>query len=375
MYIYEQREWPRFHWDRERLAEPLAALRHQQGRLVGGMEALGFKLRQEAVLETLTSDVVMTSEIEGEKLDPEQVRSSIARRLGMNIGGLKPADRNVEGIVEMMLDATRAYDQPLTEDRLFAWHASLFPTGRSGMTRIRVGAWRDDRAAPMQVVSGPVGRERVHFEAPAADRLDQEMTAFLVDFNRRTHADPVIRAALAHLWFVTIHPFDDGNGRIARAIADMVLARSEKSAQRFYSMSAQVRQERDAYYDILARTQQGTLDVTPWMEWFLGCLGRAIDGAQTTLGAVLAKARFWESISSVALNARQRLVVNRLLDGFEGKLTSSKYARLTKCSQDTASRDIAALVERGVLVRNPEGGRSTSFALAGGERDAGGGAR
>src|SRR5439155_11292265 len=363
MYIHEQKHWPRLYWDRERLAEPLAAVRHEQGRLSGRMEALGFNLRQEAVLETLTSDVLKTSEIEGEKLDPEQVRSSIARRLGMDIGGLKPADRNVEGIVEMMLDATRRYDQPLTEERLFAWHASLFPTGQSGMTKIRVGAWRDDSAGPMQVVSGPVGRERVHFQAPAADRLDHEMKAFLDDFNGKAEADLVLRAALAHLWFVTIHPFDDGNGRIARAIADMVLARSENSPQRFYSMSAQIRQERNAYYSILEETQKGTLDITPWMEWFLGCLGRAIDGAQTTLGAVLAKARFWESIAGVALNERQRLVVNRLLDGFEGKLTSSKYAKLVKCSQDTAARDIAFLVEHGVLVRNPGGGRSTSYSL------------
>jgi Fic family protein len=285
-------------------------------------------------------------------------------RTAPDIGGLKPADRNVEGIVEMMLDATRRYDQPLTEERLFAWHASLFPTGQSGMTKIRVGAWRDDSAAPMQVVSGPVGRERVHFQAPAADRLDREMKAFLDDFNGKADADLVLRAALAHLWFVTIHPFADGNGRIARAIADMVLARSENSPQRFYSMSAQIRQERSDYYNMLEQTQKGTLDITPWMGWFLGCLARAIEGAQITLGAVLAKARFWESISSVAVNERQRLVLNRLLDGFEGKLTSSKYAKLAKCSQDTASRDIASLVERGVLVRNPQGGRSTSYALA-----------
>ncbi len=371
MYIHEQKDWPRLYWDRERLAEPLAAVRHEQGRLSGRMEALGFNLRQEAVLETLTSDVLKTSEIEGEKLDPEQVRSSIARRLGMDIGGLKPADRDVEGIVEMMLDATRRYDQPLTEERLFAWHASLFPTGQSGMTKIRVGAWRDDSAGPMQVVSGPVGRERVHVQAPAADRLDREMKAFRDDFNGKAQADPVLRAALAHLWFVTIHPFDDGNGRIARAIADMVLARSENSPQRFYSMSAQIRQERSDYYNILEQTQKGTLDITPWMGWFLGCLARTIEGAHITLGAVLAKARFWESISGVAVNERQRLVLNRLLDGFEGKLTSSKYAKLAKCSQDTASRDIASLVERGVLVRNPQGGRSTSYALARIEPDAG----
>src|SRR6266478_4460390 len=368
-YIHQLPDWPRFHWNCERLAEPLATTSRQQGRLFGHMEALGFSLRQEAVLQTLTSDVLKTSEIEGEKLDAEQVRSSIARRLGMDIGGLQPADRNVEGIVEMMLDATRHYDQPLTAERLFAWHASLFPTGRSGMTKIRAGAWRDDSAGPMQVVTGPVGKERVHFQAPAADRLDREMQAFLDDFNAKADVDLVLKAGLAHLWFVTIHPFDDGNGRIARAIADMALARSENSPQRFYSMSAQIRQERNEYYSILEETQKGTLDITPWMEWFVGCLGRAIEGAHTTLGAVLAKARFWESVAGVALNERQRLVPNRLLDGFEGKLTSSKYARLGKCSQDTASRDIVSLVERGVLVRNPEGGRSTSYALARRETD------
>ncbi len=364
MYIHELQDWSRFDWNRERLAEPLAEVRHRQGRLIGYMEALGFNLRQEAVLQTLTADVLKSSEIEGEKLDAEQVRSSIARRLGMDIGALKPADRHVEGVVEMMLDATRHYDQPLTVERLFSWHASLFPTGRSGMTKIRVGAWRDDGTGPMEVVSGPVGKEHVHFQAPAAKRLDAEMQAFLEWFNGNADIDPVLKAGLAHLWFVTIHPFDDGNGRVARAIADMALARSEKTPQRFYSMSAQIRQERAAYYDILEQTQKETMDITTWMEWFLGCLGRAIDGAQTTLSAVLAKARFWEAIAGVVINERQRLVLNRLLDGFEGNLTTSKYAKLAKCSQDTALRDILYLVEHGTLVRNPEGGRSTSYTLA-----------
>ncbi|HUN86783.1 MAG TPA: Fic family protein [Terracidiphilus sp.] len=363
MYIHELKDWPQFHWKQDRLAEPLASVRHQQGRLVGHMEALGFDLRQEAVLRTLTSDVLKSSEIEGEKLDAEQVRSSIARRLGMDIGALKPADRNVEGIVEMMLDATRHFSEPLTAERLSAWHASLFPTGRSGMTKIRVGARRDDSTGPMQVVSGPIGKEHVHFEAPTATRLDAEMRTFLDWFNAEPEIDPVLKAGLAHLWFVTIHPFDDGNGRMARAIADMALARSENSAQRFYSMSAQIRQERQSYYEILETTQKGTMDITPWMEWFLGCLGRAIDGAQTTLSAVLAKARFWESISAIAINERQRAVLNRLLDGLEGKLTSSKYAKLAKCSQDTAQRDIQYLVEHGILFRNPEGGRSTSYSI------------
>lgn len=364
MYIHELQDWPRFRWDTDRLAKPLASVRHRQGRLTGRMESLGFNLQQEAVLRTLTADVLKSSEIEGEKLEAEQVRSSIARRLGMDVGALKPADRHVEGVVEMMLDATRRYDQPLTAERLFSWHAALFPTGRSGMTKIRVGAWRDDGTGPMRVVSGPIGKERVHFAAPPAARLEREMTNFLEWFNRPADIDEVLKAALSHLWFVTIHPFDDGNGRIARAIADMVLARSEKSPQRFYSMSTQIRQERAAYYDILEQTQRRTMDITPWMDWFLGCLGLAIEGAQTILGAVLAKARFWESVRGVPLNERQTLVLNRLLDGLEGKLTTSKYAKLTKSSQDTALRDILPLVERGILVRGLEGGRSTSYALA-----------
>jgi Fic family protein len=364
MYIHQIPEWPRFEWRQERLAQPLAGVRYRQGRMIGHMEALGFELRQEAVLHTLSEDVLKSTEIEGEKLDAAQVRSSIARRLGIDIGALKPADRAVEGVVEMMLDATGNYDEPLTAERLFGWHASLFPTGRSGLIRITAGAWRNDRTGPMQVVSGPIGREHVHFKAPPAARLRREMRMFLDWFNKTATVDPVLKAAQAHLWFVTIHPFDDGNGRMARAIADMSLARSENSPQRFYSMSAQIQQERAAYYDALERTQKGAMDITPWMEWFLGCLGRAIDGAQTTLAAILSKARFWESIAGVAINERQRLVLNRLLDGFEGKLTTSKYAKLAKCSQDTALRDILALAEHGILIRGTERGRSTSYALA-----------
>ena len=366
-HIHELPDWPNFGWDQQSLASVLATVRHQQGRLIGRMEGLGFPLQQEAVLQTLTEDVVKSSEIEGERLDQSQVRSSIARRLGMNVGGVDVVDREVEGVVEMMLDATCNYDQPLTAERLSGWHASLFPTGRSGMRRLHVGTWRDDNTGPMQVVSGPVGRERVHFEAPAAGRLEREIRAFLHWFNEdggRTGVDDVLRAGLAHLWFVTIHPFDDGNGRIARAIADMVLARSEHSAQRFYSMSAQIRHERNDYYEILERTQKGTLDVTPWMEWFLGCLGRAIDGAQTTLASVLKKARFWQTVRDVPINGRQRLVLNRVLDGFEGKLTTSKWVTIAKCSSDTALRDIVDLVERGVLIRNPGAGRNTSYSLA-----------
>lgn len=363
MYIHELADWPHFRWKNEVLAKPLVEVRHRQGLLIGHMGALGFNLRQEAVLQTLTADVLKSSEIEGERLDAEQVRSSIARRLGIDIGALKPADRNVEGVVEMMLDATRRYDRPLTTDRLFAWHAALFPTGRSGMRKIKAGAWRDDSHGPMQVASGAIGKERVHFEAPAAPRVDKEMNTFLDWFNANNELDLVMKAGLAHLWFVSVHPFDDGNGRIARAIADMALARSENSPQRFYSMSTQIRQERNAYYEILERTQKADMDVTRWMEWFLACLGRAIEGAQTVLSGILAKAKFWERIRELAINNRQRLVLNKLLDGFEGKLTTTKYAKLTKSSQDTALRDIAYLVEKRVLVRSSEGGRSTCYSL------------
>ena len=364
MLIHEQPGWPHLHWNDRVPAGVLAEVRHRQGRLIGRMEAFGFDLQREAVLGTLVEDVVKSSDIEGERLDAGQVRSSVARRLGMHAGGRGRTDRDVEGVVEMMLDATRRYDEPLTAGRLFDWQASLFPTGRSGMRRITVGTWRKSDSDPMQVVSGPAGRERVHFEAPTAARLDMEMGAFLEWFEAPTETDPVLIAGLAHLRFVTIHPFDDGNGRIARAVADMALARSEGSSQRFYSMSSQIRAERNAYYGVLERTQRGTTDVTEWMDWFLACLGRSIDSAGTALAGVLAKARFWDRATGLSLNDRQRLVLNRLLDGFEGKLTTSKWAKLAKCSQDTALRDIAFLVDRGVLVRNPGGGRSTSYGLA-----------
>jgi Fic family protein len=363
IYIHELSDWPEFRWDQNRLAERLAAVRHRQGRLIGRMEALGFALRSEATLENLTQEVLKSSEIEGEILDREQVRSSIARRLGIDIGGLTAADRHVEGVVEMMLDATEKNSEPLTEERLFGWHAAMFPTGRSGMKRIKVGGWRDDASGPMQVVSGPIGRERVHYEAPPAPRLAAEMKAFLDWFNGEAAIDPVLKAAVAHLWLVTVHPFDDGNGRIARAIADMALARSEGTAQRFYSMSAQIRQERNAYYDILEHTQKGDLDITPWLEWFLGCLDRAFDGAEHTLANVFNKARFWEKHAGAAFNDRQRDMLNRLLNGFEGKLTTSKWALIEKCSQDTALRDIDDLVARGILRKDPAGGRSTSYSL------------
>ena len=343
--------------------DQLAMVRHRQGRLVGRMETLGFDLRQEATLNTLTDDVVKSSEIEGEILDSAQVRSSVARRLGMDAGGLRHVDRNVEGNVELMLDATVDYAQPLSADRLFGWHAALFSTGRSGLRRTVAGGWRNDSAGPMQVVSGPIGRERVHFEAPAAARIDREMQAFLEWFNAPADVDPVLKAGLSHLWFVTIHPFDDGNGRIARAVTDMVLARSENSPQRFYSMSSQIRQERAAYYRILERTQRGGTDVSEWMDWFVACLGRAIENADTTVNAAVGKARFWERLANVPVNDRQRRVINYLLNGFQGKLTTSRWARMTKCYQDTALRDITDLVERGVLARNPVGGRSVSYGL------------
>lgn len=363
-FIHEFPDWPTFRWDSERLAAPLAAVRHRQGRLLGRMEALGFALREEAVLRTLTEDVLKSSEIEGEALDREQVRSSIARRLGMDVGALLPADRDVEGVVEMMLDATQQFGAALTEDRLFGWHAALFPTGRSGMRRIGVGAWRTDATGSMQVVSGPLGRERVHFEAPAATRLSAEAAVFLDWFNGGPPLDPVLKAAVAHLWFVTLHPFDDGNGRMARAIADMQLARAEGSPQRFYSMSAQIRQERTAYYAILEKTQRGDMDVTGWVLWFLECLDRAFDGAERILSTVLRKAQVWDVLAGHPLNERQHKVINRLLDGFEGKLTTSKWAALAKTSPDTALRDISDLVARGILVKDAAGGRSTSYSLA-----------
>lgn len=363
MYLWQKSGWPSLTWDERSLTKQLAMVSREQGRLLGKMEALGFELRSEAHLRTLTEDVVNSSEIEGEKLERNQVRSSIARRLGMDVGGLVPSERHVEGVVEMMLDATGNHAGALTEERLFAWHASLFPTGRSGMSKIRVGNWRDDSHGPMQVVSGPVEREKIYYEAPPAERLPEEMAKFLRWFEQPGDTDPLLIAGLAHLWFVTIHPFEDGNGRIARAIADMALARSEKTGQRFYSMSAQIRRERKAYYDTLEQTQKGELDVTRWQDWFLNCLHRAIEGAQDTLSAVLGKARFWEHFAKEPLNERQIRVLNRLLDGFEGKLTTSKWAKIAKCSQDTAYRDILDLVDRGALQKDPGGGRSTSYSL------------
>ena len=365
LYIHQQKSWPEFRWDQEAILKPLSDVRNRQGRLFGRMESLGFELRAEALLETLTEDVLKSSEIEGEILDKGQVRSSIAKRLGMDVGGAEEADRNVDGVVEMMLDATQRYAEPLTSERLFGWHASLFPTGHSGMSKITVAAWRPADVDPMQVVSGYYGKQKVHFEAPGGALLEAEMDRFLTWFNGDDRMEPVLKSAIAHLWFVTIHPFEDGNGRIARAIADMALARSENSPQRFYSMSAQIRVERKRYYDVLEATQKGDLTIDAWLAWFLECLLRDIDGAEDILGAVLTKARFWERLAGQPLSDRQRTMINRLLDGFEGKLTSGKWAVITKTSPDTALRDITDLVERGILVKEPGGGRSTSYALAG----------
>ena len=361
-YIHQLPDWPHFRWRDKDLVEKLATVRHHQGRLLGRMEGLGFTLRDEATLRTLTEEVVKTSEIEGERLDMDQVRSSLARRLGMERGAIAaPVDHNVEGIVEVILDATRKYDQPLTEERLFGWHAALFPNGWSGMNKIAVAQWRN---ASIEVVSGPDGKHRVHFEGPPAPRVGKEMKAFLEWFNAANpKTDLVLKAGITHLWFVTIHPFEDGNGRIARALAEMMLARSEKTTQRFYSFSAQIRRERDKYYDCLEDTQKGNLDVTDHLFWFLDCLGRAFEGAEKTLADVLHKSTFWDKHDSSALNERQRKIINMLLNGFEGKLTSSKWAKITNSSQPTAGRDIDDLMKRGILTKDAAGGRSTSYSL------------
>jgi len=362
-YIHQKNTWPHFTWKNKGLLVTLGKVRNMQGKLTGKMESLGFALRNEAILETLTLDVLKSTEIEGEILNPEQVRSSIARHLGMNISGLVASDRNVDGMVEMMLNATQQYKKRLTSERLFDWHSALFPTGRSGMSKITVGNWRNDSAGPMQVVSGAMGKEKVHFQAPDASNLENEMKAFLNWFNNEDNLDPVIKAGLAHLWFVTIHPFDDGNGRIARALTDMLLARSDGSSQRFYSMSAQIRLERKNYYEILENTQKGNLDVTDWLQWFLSCLMNALNTTDKTLAKVLYKSQFWKKHATTILNERQKRLLNKLLDGFDGKLTSSKWAKIAKCSADTALRDIQDLITKEILRKEPAGGRSTNYEL------------
>jgi Fic family protein len=363
MYIWQHKDWPDFAWKDQDLIPMLIQAHREQSRLRGKMETMGFESRDETILQTLTEDIVKSSEIEGEKLNNEQVRSSIARRLGMDIGGLTATDRNVERVVEMMLDATQNFGAPLTEDRLFSWHHALFPTGRSGMRIIMVGYWRPEGSDPMQVVSGSGRRERIHYEAPPAIQVPAEMQRFLEWFNEPNNLDPLLFAGLAHLWYVTIHPFEDGNGRIARAIADMALARGENSLQRSYSMSAQIRRELGNYYDTLEMTQQATLDITAWQKWFLDCLNHAFEGAHGRLGDALRKARFWEHFAREPLNEREIKVLRRMMDNWEGKLTSSKWAKIAKCSQDTAGRDIKDLIERGALKKDPGGGRSTSYSI------------
>lgn len=361
VYIHEQDNWPYFNWDKSKVMLKLGETRNLQGKLLGKMETLGFDLQNEAVLNTLTLDVIKSSEIEGEILELEQVRSSIARRLGLDIAGSIYSERNVDGVVEMMLDATQRYFTPLTSSRLFDWHAALFPTGRSNMNKITVAGWR--KKGPMQVISGPMGKEKVHYEAPQSERIPQEMDAFLNWFEHEVELDLVVKAAIAHLWFVIIHPFDDGNGRISRTISDMLLARSDKSVQRFYSMSAQIRIERKAYYSILEKTQKGNLDITEWILWFLNCLTNAIDATEEILSHVFSKAEFWKRHSTTILNERQQKIINKLLDGFSGKLTSSKWGKINKCSQDTALRDIQDLIKKGILQKEASGGRSTNYEL------------
>jgi len=363
-FIHQKDNWPEFTWNSNDFLGLLSEARNLQGRLIGKMETLGFDLRNEALLDTLTLDVLKSSEIEGEFLNPDQVRSSIARRLGMEIAGAVDSDRSVEGVVEMMLDATQRCFDPLTADRLFGWHAALFPTGRSGMFKITVADWRKDSTGPMQVVSGAMGKEKVHFQAPDSDLVEKEMTRFLNWFNN-SKIDFVIKAAIAHLWFVTIHPFEDGNGRITRALTDMLLAQADKSNQRFYSMSAQIRLERKQYYEILEKTQKENLDITDWIVWFLNCLINALISTDSILTKVLFKADFWQKHIDTAINDRQRKLLNRLMDGFDGKLTSSKWAKIAKCSKDSAVRDINDLIDKGILQKEAAGGRSTNYELIG----------
>jgi Fic family protein len=363
-YIYQRSDWPAFRWNADLISTLLADVRHRQGRLIGRMEALGISLRNESVVQSLTEEVVRSSQIEGEELDRAQVRSSVARQLGLRIQGMVASGRSVDGVVAMLVDATQNYDKPLNKRRLLSWHSKLFPTGESGFHKIRRGRWRNDSSGAMQVVSGQIGREKVHFEAPIASQVEREMKEFLRWCETENTLDQVLRAGLAHLWFVTIHPFDDGNGRIARAIADMMLARAERSPHRFYSMSAQIHQERKEYYKILEHAQKGSLDVTKWLEWFLSCLGRAFVGTEATLSAVSTKARFFTWLANNPLNERQVKIITRLIDGLEGVLSSSKWAKLARCSQDTASRDINDLVQRGLLVKSKVGGRSTNYTLS-----------
>jgi len=362
-YIHQKENWPNFKWDDKSLIDLLSEVRNLQGRIVGKMEALGFNLRNEAVLETLTLDVLKSTEIEGEILDAKQVRSSLAKRLGIQIENSVYSERNVDGVVDMLIDATQKFNDKLTIKRLFDWHFSLFPTGRSGMFKIKVGNWRVDTTGPMQVVSGAMGKEKVHFEAPNSELIEKEMTLFLNWLNSDKKNEPVIKAGIAHLWFITIHPFEDGNGRISRAITDMLLTRADGVSQRYYSMSAQIRLERKEYYEILEKTQQGSLDVTEWLVWFLNCLLNTIKSSEIILNKVLYKHKFWNEYAIEIQNERQKRMLNKLLDGFTGKLTTSKWAKINKCSQDTALRDIQFLIEKGIMKKDNAGGRSTNYEL------------
>lgn len=363
IYIYQKEDWPNFKWDSKEIILPLSNVRYLQGKLLGKMEALGFELKSEAVLETLTTEVIKSSEIEGLVLDLDQVRSSIARRLGIKVSGLVPSDRNVDGVVEMMIDATQNTNKTMTAERLFGWHSAIFPSGRSGMYKIIVGNWRDDSTGPMQVVPGAMGKEKVHYQAPPAIDIKKEMKTFLLWFNKDSAEDLLIKSALAHLWFVTIHPFEDGNGRIARALGDMLLAKSDGSSQRFYSMSLQIRAERKEYYNILEKTQKGSLDITPWLSWYLKCLENVLNSSDTVFSKVLNKHKFWTKYASEILNNRQILLINKLLDDFTGVMTTSKWAKIAKCSQDTALRDIQDLLEKKIIQKNSSGGRSTNYSL------------
>lgn len=362
-YIYQYAEWPNFTWDNNRISNLLAKVRNTQGRLIGKMEALGFDLQNEAFLETLTTDILTSNEIEGVLLNKAEVRSSIAQRLGIDIGGLLQTNRNIEGIVDMMFDATKNFDKALTKERLFNWHYAMFPMGRSGMFKIVVGQWRKGLKGSMQVVSGPIGKEKVHYEAPPAQVLEKEMSIFLEWVNRSKDIDPVLQASIAHLWFVTLHPFEDGNGRITRAITDMLLARSDGLPQRFYSMSSQIQKNRKAYYNMLEKTQKGNLDITEWIIWFLKTLQKAIENSEDTLSLVIKKHKFWNAYATVIKNERQKKILVKLIEGFEGNLTTSKWAKITKCSQDTALRDIQDLIDKGILIKSKSGGRSTKYEL------------
>jgi Fic family protein len=363
MYLYNDQNWPIFKWNSDQLMPLLSYVRNKQGKLIGKMGALGFELRNEANLEILTQEIIKSTEIEGEILDKEQVRSSIARRLGLEISGLVYSERNVDGIVDLMLDATRNYDKELNKERLFSWHISLFPSGQSGMYKIIAGNWRDDSTGPMQVVSGVLGKEKVHYQAPPSAQIENEMRIFLDWFNLDQNTDLVIKAAIAHLWFVTIHPFEDGNGRISRALSDMLLARSDEQSYRFYSMSTQIRKERNSYYDILEMTQRDGLDITNWLEWFLNCLMHALENSEKLLERIIFKHSFWIKHSRFNINDRQRKIMNMLMEDFEGVLNTTKWAKIGKCSQDTALRDIQDLIEKGILVKSFQGGRSTNYEL------------